>query len=89
LKADYVAVLNAADTQTDLTGWVTITTGGATYQNAQLIRWPAMLPGWEENRPAGGKQDGCAGSGASNSKRVFFEYHLYTLTEEPRERQPD
>src|SRR5512139_2604053 len=36
-KADYGAVLNAADTQTDLTGWVTIDNrSGATYQNAQL-----------------------------------------------------
>ena len=36
-KADYVAVLNKSDTQTDLTGWVTIDNkSGAIYQNALL-----------------------------------------------------
>src|SRR5216683_3199749 len=36
-KADYVVVLNAADTLSDLTGWVTIDNkSGATYANAAL-----------------------------------------------------
>ena len=36
-KADYVMVLNAADTLSDLTGWVTIDNkSGATYGNAAL-----------------------------------------------------
>ncbi|MBY0464801.1 MAG: hypothetical protein K2W33_07630, partial [Burkholderiales bacterium] len=36
-KADYVVELNAADTQLDLSGWVTLTnTSGATYRNAKL-----------------------------------------------------
>ena len=36
-KADYVMVINAADTRTDLTGWVTIDNkSGATYGNAAL-----------------------------------------------------
>src|SRR5437764_2692810 len=36
-KADYVMVINAADTRSDLTGWVTIDNkSGATYKNAAL-----------------------------------------------------
>src|SRR5207245_1874755 len=36
-KADYVMVINAAETRSDLTGWVTIDNkSGATYKNAAL-----------------------------------------------------
>ena len=45
-KADYVMVVNAADTRSDLTGWVTIDNkSGATYGNAALSSWRATSTG--------------------------------------------
>src|SRR5207302_6936131 len=51
-KADYVMVLNAADTLSDLTGWVTIDNkSGATYGNAAL-----KLVAGDVNRAAEGRR---------------------------------
>src|SRR5215475_7007360 len=85
-KADYVLVLNAADTLSDLTGWVTIDNkSGATYGNAAL-----KLVAGDVNRARGERRDQRmlelaakmpASSDASRdfAAEGFFEYHLYTL----------
>ena len=85
-KADYVMVLNAADTLSDLTGWVTIDNkSGATYGNAAL-----KLVAGDVNRAQDARRDQrmmeMAAKAASPSvashdfaSEGFFEYHLYTL----------
>ena len=81
-KADYVVVLNQADTSTDITGWVTIDNkSGAAYQNALLklvagdihrvqpeVRYDRMAP------KAAAKE-----AAPQFKEEAFFEYHLYTL----------
>jgi hypothetical protein len=85
-KADYVMVLNAADSLSDLTGWVTIDNkSGATYGNAAL-----KLVAGDVNRAADPRREARlmelaakAASPADASRDFksegFFEYHLYTL----------
>ena len=85
-KADYVMVLNAADTLSDLTGWVTIDNkSGATYGNAAL-----KLVAGDVNRAPDPRRDARvlemaqkAASPAAASRDFtsegFFEYHLYAL----------
>ncbi len=85
-KADYVMVLNAADTLSDLTGWVTIDNeSGATYKDAAL-----KLVAGDLNRARDGRRDARAlelaakAAPAADASREFqsegfFEYHLYTL----------
>ena len=85
-KADYVMVINAADTRADLTGWVTIDNkSGATYGNAAL-----KLVAGDVNRAPDRFRDGrvleLAAKAASPAtarndfaQEAFFEYHLYTL----------
>jgi hypothetical protein len=85
-KADYVMVVNDADTRGDLTGWVTIDNkSGATYGNAAL-----KLVAGDVNRARDGRRVGqmmeLAAKAASpaDARRDFvseglFEYHLYTL----------
>jgi hypothetical protein len=85
-KADYVMVLNAADTLSDLTGWVTIDNkSGATYGNAAL-----KLVAGDVNRAPAARRDQrmmeLAAKAASQAmashdfaSEGFFEYHLYTL----------
>ena len=85
-KADYVMVINAADTRSDLTGWVTIDNkSGSTYSNAAL-----KLVAGDINRASDRRREGrlmeLAAKAASvdNAERDFksegfFEYHLYTL----------
>jgi len=83
-NADYVAVIDADDSQVDLNGWVTLTnTSGARYPDARLklvagdVR--RITPPMGERGaagPAGPKGDkGDTGFG----EQAFFEYHLYTL----------
>jgi hypothetical protein len=81
-KADYVVVLNQADTSTDITGWVTIDNkSGTAYQNALLklvagdihrvqpeVRFDRMAP------KAAAKE-----AVPQFKEEAFFEYHLYTL----------
>src|SRR5215468_8551035 len=85
-KADYVMVLNAADSLSDLTGWVTVDNrSGATYGNAAL-----ELVAGDVNRAQEPRRDlralemaAKAASPAAASRDFasegFFEYHLYTL----------
>src|SRR5881397_2696756 len=85
-KADYVMVINPADTLSDLTGWVTIDNkSGATYGNAAL-----KLVAGDVNRAPEPRRDGrlleMAAKAASPvdasrdfRSEGFFEYHLYTL----------
>ena len=85
-KADYVMVVNDADTQSDLTGWVTIDNkSGATYANAAL-----KLVAGDVNRARDGRREArlmaLAAKAASEreasrdfAEEGFFEYHLYTL----------
>ena len=85
-KADYVMVINAADSRSDLTGWVTIDNkSGSTYSNAAL-----KLVAGDINRASDRRREGrlmeVAAKAASvdNAERDFksegfFEYHLYTL----------
>ncbi|PYN76825.1 MAG: DUF4139 domain-containing protein [Candidatus Rokuibacteriota bacterium] len=85
-KADYVMVLNAADTLSDLTGWVTIDNkSGATYGNAAL-----KLVAGDVNRAPEPRRDGRLLEVAAKAQSMadasrdfksegFFEYHLYTL----------
>lgn len=85
-KADYVMVVNAKDTLSDLTGWVTIDNkSGATYGNAAL-----KLVAGDVNRAPEARRDqrmmelaAKAVSSAAASRDFvsegFFEYHLYTL----------
>ena len=85
-KADYVAELNAADSQLDLSGWVTLTnTSGASYRNAKL-----QLVAGDVNRV---RQEMLMGAAAPKhqlakvdeadkgkmSEQSLLEYHLYTL----------
>ncbi len=84
-KADYVMVINAAESRSDLTGWVTIDNkSGGTYKNAAL-----KLVAGDINRATGRNEPRralelaakTAGADASRDFRSegFFEYHLYTL----------
>ena len=81
-KADYVAVLNAADTQTDLTGWVTIDNrSGATYQNAQLKLVAGDIHRVREEKvvPRAAAKLAAQEAAPQFKEESFFEYHLYTL----------
>jgi len=85
-KADYVPVLNPADTKADVTGWVTIDNrSGATYGNAAL-----KLVAGDVNRAVDGRRSQRAMEIATKAASMaeaardfksegFFEYHLYTL----------
>ncbi|HSE92523.1 MAG TPA: DUF4139 domain-containing protein [Methylomirabilota bacterium] len=85
-KADYVLVVNAADTRGDLTGWVTIDNkSGATYRSATL-----KLVAGDVNRARDPRREGrvletaAKAATAADARRDFasegfFEYHLYTL----------
>jgi hypothetical protein len=83
-RADYVAELNADDSQLDLSGWVTLKNqSGTTYSNARL----QLVAGdvnrvREELRMA--KSDMAvrsmvAAAPAPMAQEALFEYHLYTL----------
>ena len=85
-KADYVLVVNAADTRSDLTGWVTIDNkSGATYGNAALKLVAGDVNRAREPRAAlPMMQMAAKAASAEDARRDFvseglFEYHLYTL----------
>jgi hypothetical protein len=85
-KADYVMVINAADTRSDLTGWVTIDNkSGSTYSDAAL----KLVAGDIHRAPDRGREGrlmemAAKAASADQANRDFksegfFEYHLYTL----------
>jgi hypothetical protein len=85
-KSDYVMLINAADTRTDLTSWVTISNqSGATYRDAAL----KLVAGdvnrarsRDESRRAleiSAKAASQALADREFKSEGFFEYHLYTL----------
>jgi hypothetical protein len=85
-KADYVMVVDASETRSDVTGWVTIDNkSGATYTNAAL-----KLVAGDVNRAEGerrvpralelaSKAASMADASRDFKSEGFFEYHLYTL----------
>ena len=83
-SADYVAVVDAEDRATDLTGWVTIDNrSGATFENATLklvagdVRrvTPPGAAGYEGMRMELVQK----AAAPQFAEEAFFEYHLYTL----------
>ncbi|HDK38121.1 MAG TPA: DUF4139 domain-containing protein [Thiolapillus brandeum] len=82
-KADYVAVLNAADNILDLAGWVTLTNqSGASYPNARLQLVAGDVNQVQERIRYARKTPMvkmAMESGAHMQEEGLFEYHLYTL----------
>jgi hypothetical protein len=81
--AEYVMLLNEANTQSDLDAWVTVeNTSGASYEKAQLKLIAGSVHRAEQPpRPMYKAMDMMArASGAEQfAEQSFFEYHLYTL----------
>src|SRR5713101_4525159 len=85
-KSDYVMLINASDTRTDLTSWVTITNqSGGTYRDAALKLVAGDINravSREEARRAlemSVKAASPAMADRDFKSEGFFEYHLYTL----------
>jgi hypothetical protein len=85
-KADYVAVVDDAETGLDLTGWVTLDNqSGASYTNAQLqliagdVRRVQPNPPQVTRAQAAYAMDEVAVTYAPPQEEAFFEYHLYTF----------
>lgn len=83
-KADYVAELNNAENQLDLSGWVTLTnTSGTTYKNAKLQLVAGDVNRVQQQlRPTLMRKNAdmmVAESAAPMSEESLLEYHLYTL----------
>ena len=84
-RADYVMVLNPADTRADLTGWVTIDNkSGATYANAALKLVAGDVNRAQDPRRAQRAMEVAAKAASPDARHDFaseglFEYHLYTL----------
>jgi len=83
-RADYVMVVNEADTRADLTGWVTLDNrSGASYRDAQLKLVAGDVQRVREDmaRRAGRAQDIMVAAEAAPqmTEEGLFEYHLYTL----------
>jgi hypothetical protein len=84
-KADYVFVVNEADTKGDLVGWVTLTNQtGASYRNAELKLVAGdvnrVREGADEDSPR--RMSKSMGAGVAQDafrEEGLFEYHLYTL----------
>src|SRR5919108_3636717 len=84
-KADYVMVVDASETRSDLTGWVTIDNkSGATYTNAALKLVAGDINRAEDRRlpralEVASKAASMADASRDFQAEGFFEYHLYTL----------
>jgi hypothetical protein len=85
-KAYYVMVVDASETKSDLTGWVTIDNkSGATYRNAALKLVAGDVNRAEEDRRVpralelAAKASSMADASRDFKSEGFFEYHLYTL----------
>lgn len=82
-SADYVSVVSADDSRTDLTGWVTIdNTSGATWRDARLklVAGDVHRAGPEADTEMLRMQEMAARAAKpAFAEEAFFEYHLYTL----------
>jgi len=82
-KADYSAILNAAENAFDISGWVTIDNkSGATYKDATIKLIAGDVRRVEEPRPVrmAEYQLGARGAAApAFEEKPFMEYHIYTL----------
>jgi hypothetical protein len=85
-KADYVMIVNDADTKSDLTGWVTIDNkSGASYANAALKLVAGDVHRARDVRREGRVMELAAKAASPRdasrdfAEEGFFEYHLYTL----------
>jgi hypothetical protein len=79
--ADYVMLLNDANTKADLDAWVTLdNTSGASYENAKLKLMAGEVHRAQVPQPkfAGMRMD-MANAAPQFTEEGFFEYHLYTL----------
>jgi len=83
-RADFNLVLDAAETQADLSAWVTLlNVSGATYRDARL----KLIAGDPQRVVLRNLPRGAAGApgpsgitmGGGFEEKTFFEYHLYTL----------
>lgn len=86
-SADYVAVVDSAESRVDLTGWVTLVNkSGAAYPEAQLQLMAGdvrrLRRGIDPNQPLQLEAIVVTGMAAKEpqfAEEAFFEYHLYTL----------
>jgi hypothetical protein len=79
-RADYVMVVNDADTQGDLTGWVTLDNqSGASYRDAQLKLVAGDVQRVDEMRRLARGQVALEAQAQPMTEEGLFEYHLYTL----------
>ena len=81
-KADYVLVLNQADTAADLSGWVTLDNrSGAIYRDARLKLVAGDVHQVEKKIKAGrfAMETMMADRGKQFKEKAFFEYHIYDL----------
>jgi len=82
-QADYVFVVNEADTKGDLTGWVTLRNQtGASYRDAQLKLVAGDVNRVQNQAPQYQRMSKSSMAGAAEDsfrEEGLFEYHLYTL----------
>ncbi len=84
-KADYIFVLNKADTMADLTGWVTIDNkSGAVYKKAKLKLVAGEVNRVKDRSPRKEMRMmdmafNSEATGAQFVEKAFFEYHIYDL----------
>lgn len=81
--AEYVAVVDQADKNLELSGWVSIeNNSGATYPEAKLKLIAGDIHRVERERGmlAGEEVMAVARGAPTFEEKAFFEYHLYTLT---------
>jgi hypothetical protein len=81
--AEYVFVLDQADTKADLSGWVSVDNkSGKTYRDAKL-KFIAGDVHRAPRPPAAPRYDrvraGAMAGAAPMEEKAFFEYHMYTL----------
>ncbi len=81
-SADYVLVINDADTAGDLVGWVTLNnTTGTAYENAKLklVAGDVQRVSGRETARTETMARGGGAVPAQFQEESFFEYHLYSL----------
>lgn len=83
-RADYVFVVNDADTRGDLTGWVTLDNqSGASFRDAQLKLVAGDVQRVRDDRRFRAGRDEALRAVAAEAQLMteegLFEYHLYTL----------